>query len=174
MAPPAIGFLYQYIFGGVLALIALLGIALCLRAHRRGPPLRPAHTLGRDDDIDNDIENGKGPPPRLYDAYLALGGNGHGKKDSASALLWHDIMPISLHPVPVASCTPNAAKHSLVSLKVDADVPTSKSASSAALSAVALIVAMPSPPDSLRDPENDEPPSLPYLELGVADVELFR
>ncbi|KAF7348904.1 hypothetical protein MVEN_01410700 [Mycena venus] len=141
----------QYVLGGAVGVILILFILLCLRGRfleRRRP--RIDLTL-----VPDDLEK----RPKIYDAHL------DGKGDSE---LWHDIMPVSLHPVGFRSQNP--AKHA----PTEANPPTSTSPSS--LSTVALIIAMPSPTTTppLRKNDDDDPPPLSHFELGVADVEVPR
>ncbi|KAF7348911.1 hypothetical protein MVEN_01411400 [Mycena venus] len=147
--------LSQYALGGAVGVILILVILLCIRARfleRRRPRIDPTRAL-------DDLEQ----RPQIYDAYLDRKGDSE---------LWHDIMPVSLHPV--GSWSQNPSKHA----PTEVNPPISTSA----LSTVALIIAMPSPtpnpppPDTPRDLDNDddEPPPLPQLELGVADVEVPR
>ncbi|KAJ6453784.1 hypothetical protein C8R45DRAFT_631333 [Mycena sanguinolenta] len=154
---PVFSVLYQYALVGAVAVAIIFVILLCFRAQ----------VLERDR-----LHNVRpllaelAQKPDLFDAYL----NGH-----AEFRLWRDIMPLSLHPVVSQSATGNPTKHI---------EPTSTSLA-AALSTVALIIAMPSPdlPCPLSPPPNltstagdaeDEPPPLPYLEFGLRDIEMPR
>ncbi|KAJ6453770.1 hypothetical protein C8R45DRAFT_1112322 [Mycena sanguinolenta] len=138
---------YQFALVGAVGVTAILAILLCLRRRtleRRRLQNMPPQSVPLGDLV---------PKPRLYDAYL----DGH-------AELWHDMMPVSLHPV--GSWTLNPSKH------LDATPLVST------LSTVAMIVAMPSPlshirssPDRLGHQEPEDEP-LPYLEFGVTDLPL--
>ncbi|KAJ7608035.1 hypothetical protein DFH06DRAFT_1486334 [Mycena polygramma] len=146
MAAPVSSLVYQYALAGAVGLIALIVFALCLRARvlerrrARNAPLTSALS---------DLEK----KPRLYDAYL---------DDSGTGELWHEIMPVSSHPVGPPSTNPSK------------NVPIDTNPLMSTLSTVALLIAMPAPshnPPS-RDPESG--PDLPHLEIGVADVEVAR
>ncbi|KAJ7236564.1 hypothetical protein B0H12DRAFT_1238453 [Mycena haematopus] len=166
--PPTFSVLYQYALVGAVAVAVVLVVLLCLRARvlerRRLHNLHPLTAL-------HDLTR----KPRLHDAYLD-------DQSLARAELWHDIMPVSLHPV--GSSSPNSTKY----------LAATPAASALSLSTVALVIAMPSPhsprstsPSRVRvvppseptghayeDSDTDEPPPLPYLELGLKDVEMPR
>ncbi|KAF7348910.1 hypothetical protein MVEN_01411300 [Mycena venus] len=148
MPPPL---LFQFALAVAVGVVLILVILFCLHTRileRRRPRTELTRVL-------DDLEK----RPELYDAYLDRKGDSE---------LWHDIMPVSLHPV--GSWSQNPAKYA----PTEANPPTSTSPFS--LSTVALIIAMPSPKPIPPPPGNDddEPTPLPYLELGIADVEVPR
>ncbi|KAJ7877898.1 hypothetical protein B0H14DRAFT_1662289 [Mycena olivaceomarginata] len=151
---PKFSVLYQYALVGAVAIVGILVVLLCFRAR----VVERRRRLNEPSRAPEDIER----KPRLYDAYLDVEPGG---------VFWHDVMPISLHPVG-ASPGPNPGKHTSL------DVPLTS-----ALSTVAVIIAMPipnppqsrplPPPGPTGDGGLEEEP-LPYLEIGVADVEVPR
>ncbi|KAJ7266428.1 hypothetical protein B0H12DRAFT_1099584 [Mycena haematopus] len=157
MAAPLFSSVYEYIFGGVVGVIALAILLLCLRA-RVAEAGRP-RILGFDETTEK---------PILYDVHLDLE-SGRGQSEE-SACAWHEIMPVSLHPISVnpPPTVPPPKNEAPI------DIPTS------APFTVAVVIVMPSPSppvDSSNNNDNDELDDdvyLPYFELGAADVEVPR
>ncbi|KAF7341727.1 hypothetical protein MSAN_02071400 [Mycena sanguinolenta] len=142
---------YQFALVGAVGVTAVISILLCLRRHtlerRRLQNLPPHNGLPLDH---------LALKPRLYDAYL----------DGGRAEFWHDIMPLSFHPVG------SWALHPIKQLDATPLVST--------LSTVGMIIAMPDPlsrvtrpPESAGDRDSDDD-SLPHLEFGVTDIQAPR
>ncbi|KAJ6577753.1 hypothetical protein B0H19DRAFT_1121287 [Mycena capillaripes] len=153
MAPPAFSLAYQYALAGAVGVALILALLLCVRARileRRNPTIRPILVLEQ-------LQT----KPHLYDVYL----DSHGE-------FWHEIMPLSIHPV--GPCPPNPPKHT----SLDANAPLAS-----VLSTIALMIAMPCPdapprttlpPEPSNDSDLEDEQNIPYLEIGVLDVEIPR
>ncbi|KAF7378158.1 hypothetical protein MSAN_00240300 [Mycena sanguinolenta] len=154
MAPALFSSVYEYIFGGVVGVVALAILLLCVRA-RIAERNRPRVFY-----FDELTEK-----PILYDIHLDLE-TGLGNGDESG--VWGEIMPVSLHPIdPSPPLTTPPPKNA-----ASIDPPMS------ALSTVAVMIAMPSPTvqPSQHDPNDDldDDVILPYVEFGAADVEVPR
>ncbi|KAJ7019570.1 hypothetical protein C8F04DRAFT_1105986 [Mycena alexandri] len=143
--------LYRYPIIAALAIVIVIGGMLCWRSRvieRRARLLMPLQAP--------EIVVAK-TKPNLYDVYLGSRGE-----------LWHEIMPLSHSRV--GSGPQNLSKDT--SLDVDPEV--------SALSTVALMIAMPSnspraiPVSEFSPDRPDLEQGLPYLEFGLADVEVLK
>ncbi|KAJ7743629.1 hypothetical protein B0H16DRAFT_1561142 [Mycena metata] len=146
--------LYRYPIIAALAIVIIIGAMLCWRSRvveRRARLFGPLHPPA-------EIVIAK-RKPHLYDVYL--GGRG--------GELWHEIMPLS---------------HSRVGpgpQRLSKDTPLDADLLVSALSTVALMIAMPSnvnSPHAISNSASSDGPDseqgLPYLEIGLADVEVLK
>ncbi|KAJ7728333.1 hypothetical protein B0H16DRAFT_1697461 [Mycena metata] len=146
--------IYQIALAASIGVVFCIGFGLCCRARVLDRRAR-AHRLLFPPPVPKIQEK-----PSLYDAYLESGDHG---------VSWHEVMPLALSPYGAEPQTVVPSKPGTV----DVDPLIS------ALSRVALVIAMPSPypfhhpnppSDSLSDLEEGH--GVPYVELGVLDVEV--
>ncbi|KAJ7108152.1 hypothetical protein C8R44DRAFT_986757 [Mycena epipterygia] len=150
---------YRYAVAAALGVIVLISFALFVRSrileHRQGPTLPIVRRLG----------NAITEKPRLYEAYLG----------SDVALLanceWQEIMPLSVYRP--SSWPQSSTKRISHDEEPFASVP----------SKLSIFISMPFPNPTTRGiilpqasgdavPEGDPP--LPYLEIGIADIDAPR
>ncbi|KAJ6480407.1 hypothetical protein C8R45DRAFT_1216118 [Mycena sanguinolenta] len=148
--------LLEYIFGGVVGVVALAILLLCMRA-RIAERNRPRVLY-----FDELTEK-----PILYDIQLDLE---TGLANGEESALWREIMPLSLHPVDLSPLTIPPPKTSI----------EARNPLMSVLSTVAVMIAMPSPSPTIQPSHNhdednpDDDVYIPYVELGAADVEIPR
>ncbi|KAJ7624207.1 hypothetical protein DFH06DRAFT_1229992 [Mycena polygramma] len=146
--------LYRYVVVGALSIVICIGLTLFWRSRiieRQRARLVPIQQP----------EDAIASKPRVYDAYL----DGHGE-------FWHDTMPLSIRRDPWPE---ESTKHPSLSLDLGPQL--------SAQLIVALLVTMPSsePPSRTKlasessagvDTENENGEGPPYLEFGIAKVEV--
>ncbi|KAJ7703426.1 hypothetical protein B0H16DRAFT_1589028 [Mycena metata] len=145
---------YQYALAGAIGAVFFIALGLCWRARILERRARARRLL-----FPPPVEQIQ-EKPCLYDAYLESDDHG---------VSWHEVMPLALSQYGAGPQTAVPSKPGTV----DVDPLIS------ALSRVALVIAMPSPyplhhppSDSLSDLEEGH--GVPYVELGVLDVEVHE
>ncbi|KAJ7019559.1 hypothetical protein C8F04DRAFT_1273897 [Mycena alexandri] len=148
--------IYQFALAGAIGVVFIIGFGLCWRSRILESRAR-AHRLLFPPPVEKVQEK-----PSLYDAYLESDDHG---------VSWPEIMPLALSQYGAGPQTPS--KPASGTVHVDPLIST--------LSRVALVIAMPSPyplhhpnlpPDSSSLSDLEEGHGVPYVELGVLDVEV--
>ncbi|KAJ7624548.1 hypothetical protein FB45DRAFT_1060821 [Roridomyces roridus] len=136
--------LYRYVLEGLLGAVGLIGIIIFLRSRFARPTPRTPIRVGL-----RDIEPKE--KPRLYDIFLDLPGRElEAGKEQSPSQEWPDILPLSVWGIDPEPGHPPLAPELCAS------------------NTVSTIIAMP----SITTLPGDTEDPLPYLEIGVTEVEV--